>query len=621
MRVRARSSPAALSWSAGLLPVTHRLEAFRELVPGACRSLILGNVAVEVLVGARVAPVVASHVRASWPMRPPVTAPSSSRAVIPPRRGPTAPCNPQPTNVRLSWPLVADSTGEPDFWAAAQRHPSSVAVIDPWGRSSSFGQLFAKCNQIGRGLQSMGVGRGDVIVTPLRNCLEAVQIHLAAMQVGVYWAPVHPGLTAREFQDIFEDCNPKLIVTGSSSTGAVIAAAEATQFDRGRVYSVDAGTVLRPFSDVWRGQDASPMSERSAGEVLLFTSGTTGRPRAVKRPLPDGPPRAPRSFSVLPEFSIRTGLHLNHLPLAHRGTVAFAAGALHTGRGLVLVERPTPLEILAIIDGYRISSVQMAPIVFRDLLDLPDALRGLFDLRSLQVIFHGTAPCPIELKRRMLEWLGPILWEGYGSTEGRATVVNSAEWLLRPGTVGRPLPGGDIKILDDAGAECPPGVNGNVFIRPSDGRQFEYLNDQVKTRAAWRDGYFSVGDVGYLDDEGWLFLTGRTADIINVAGSNVYGAEVEMVLMQHSHLTGAAVIGVPSERHGEEVLAVIEAGPGHYAPRVLVTELEALCKRSLAEYKQPERFEFRDQLPRSPEGKLLKSRLREEYSRQRAIEG
>ncbi|MGH9022469.1 MAG: AMP-binding protein, partial [Acidimicrobiia bacterium] len=248
------------------------------------------------------------------------------------------------------------------------------------------------------------------------------------------------------------------------------------------------------------------------------------------------------------------------------------------------------------------------------LLRLGEDRRRSADLRDLRCVIHSGAPCPIAVKERILHWWGDIVWEVYGTTEGTATFASAQDWRARPGTQGRPLPGGDVAVLASDGSPCPPGVSGQVFIKsPPQLPPFEYLNDPTRTRANRRDDYFTVGDLGHVDDEGWLFLTGRAADIINVAGLNVYGAEVEEVIARHPAVLGVAVIGVPSTQTGEEVKAIVELEAGHVPVPRLTAEIAAMCRQSLASHKWPASIDYRPQLPRDERGKLRREELRSEY--------
>jgi long-chain acyl-CoA synthetase len=281
------------------------------------------------------------------------------------------------------------------------------------------------------------------------------------------------------------------------------------------------------------------------------------------------------------------------------------------------MERFDAREALALVERHRVTHTHMVPTMFHRLLALSDGVRRSFDTSSLVAVIHGAAPCPVETKHRMIEWLGPVLWEYYAATEGSGTLVDSHEWLARPGTVGRPDPPEQVKVGDDDGVPLPPGEVGLVWLRAPDGRAFEYYGDAEKTAAAYRDRYFTLGDLGYVDADGYLFLTDRSANLIISGGVNIYPAEVDAVLLQHDSVADAATIGVPDDEWGERVLAVVEPREGVVADDALAAELVALCRDRLAHYKCPRGVDFVDVLPRQENGKVYKRLLRERY-RERA---
>jgi long-chain acyl-CoA synthetase len=316
----------------------------------------------------------------------------------------------------------------------------------------------------------------------------------------------------------------------------------------------------------------------------------------------------------LTRYGIEPGgddVHLVTSPMVHMAPLAFAWFSLHFEHRLVLMDRFDAGRALELVARHRVTTTHMVPTQFHRLLRLPDAVRAAHDVSSLRRVLHAAAPCPVEVKRRMLAWWGPVLWEYYGATEGGGTLVRPEEWLRRPGTVGRPWPGADVKILDDEGRECPPGRVGTVYLKLL--ADFEYKGDPEKTRAGRHGGYFTVGDVGELDDEGWLFLRDRKIDMIITGGVNVYPAEVEAVLLEHPAVADAAVFGIPHEEWGEEVKAVVEPVPGARPGRELEEALLAHCRERLAAYKCPRSVDWSDALPRDPNGKLYKRRLRDPY--------
>jgi long-chain acyl-CoA synthetase len=285
---------------------------------------------------------------------------------------------------------------------------------------------------------------------------------------------------------------------------------------------------------------------------------------------------------------------------------------LHLGHTLVLMDKWEPQRTLELIERHRVSYLHIVPTMFQRLLALPDEIKRRYDTSSLRSVVHGAAPCPADVKNKMIDWWGPVINEYYGSSEGGGTYVGTDDWLQRPGTVGRPWPGSTIRILDESGGQCGANEPGAVYMKML-GFDFEYHGAPDKTRDSTRDGFFTVGDVGYVDDEGFLFLSGRSADLIISGGVNIYPAEIESCLVEHPAVADVAVIGVPNEEWGEEVKAVVELAENVEQTDELADELIAHCRERVARYKVPKSVEFRGALPRSDTGKLYKRLIREEY--------
>jgi long-chain acyl-CoA synthetase len=347
--------------------------------------------------------------------------------------------------------------------------------------------------------------------------------------------------------------------------------------------------------------------------LLLYTSGTTGKPKGVKRPLRPGEPEVTlASEYYLGLFGLRpgAGVHLACSPLHHGAALNWCTDHLHLGHVVVLVDKWTPEGMLASIERWRVSAAFTVPTHFARLLALPDDARTRRDLSSLRHVIHTGAPCPVAVKRRMLDWWGPVIWEIYAASEGAATMVSPEEWLARPGTVGRPFPFSRVRVLDDDGADCPPGTPGRVFIRQG-GASFQYHADAAKTAAARREGFFTVGDVGYLDEAGYLFLCDRASDVIVSGGVNIYPSEIEEALSTHAAVADVAVIGVPDEEWGEAVKAFVELRGGFVAGAELEAELIGHCRARIAAFKCPRAVELGATLPRDDNGKLRRRELRD----------
>jgi long-chain acyl-CoA synthetase len=358
---------------------------------------------------------------------------------------------------------------------------------------------------------------------------------------------------------------------------------------------------------------AADIPDPVLGVSMLYTSGSTGKPKGVARP--SAPPAGAVTSQIhLGDYTPGRDLHLCTGPLYHAAPLAYSLVIpLLGGAGVVLMDGWDAERSLRLIEEHRITHTHMVPTMFHRLLGLPAERRQNFDRSSLRYLLHGAAPCPIEVKRALIEWLGPVVFEYYGATEGVGTFVDSATWLRKPGTVGQPEPRDQIKILDDDGRELPPGTVGTVYLKAPAATRFTYHKDAAKTEGAFRGDVYTVGDLGYLDDDGYLFLTDRSANLIISGGVNIYPAECDAVLATHPVVHDVAVIGVPNAEWGEEVKAVVELEPGHEPSAALERALIEYCRVRLAHYKCPRSVDFVKNLPRYDSGKLSKHALRERY--------
>jgi long-chain acyl-CoA synthetase len=511
------------------------------------------------------------------------------------------------------------------FWSVAQQDPSHLALVEPDGREISAGRLLAAANRLVHGLRALGLGQGDCIAAALPNGAPMVELYLAAAQAGWYLTPINHHLTASEIAYIVRDSGAKAFVAGEPFAAACRGAADEIDFPARARFAAGRVPGFRDYAELGAGQPATAPAERVAGQVMNYTSGTTGRPNGVRRRLaPFDPDTVATTFGMfLVMFGISPqgdDVHLTGSPLYHTAVLMFTASSLHFGHTVVLMDRWTPESALALIERHRVTTTHMVPTQFHRLLALPEATRVRHDVSSLRHVIHAAAPCPIDVKRRMLAWWGPVIYEYYAASEGGGTLVTPEEWLRYPGTVGRAWPGSEIRILDDDGNPCPTGLPGTVYMALGV-QDFEYHGDRQKTDASRRDGFFTVGDVGYLNEDGYLFLCDRKIDMIISGGVNIYPTEVESVLLTHPKVGDVAVFGIPDEDWGEQVKAVVEPAVDVAPGPALADELLAFSAAQLAKYKCPRSIDFVAAMPRDPNGKLYKRKLRDPYwqGRDRAI--
>lgn len=503
------------------------------------------------------------------------------------------------------------------FWSFAREYPASIAVVEVSGRTLTAGELVAQSHQIVHGLRALGLSRGDCVAMALPNCSEALALFMAATEAGMYLVPVNWHLTASEMAYVLSDSNAKVFVASERIAQASREAAELAGIPGPVRFAVGKIDGFSPFHALTAGQPSGIPDDRSAGAPMTYTSGTTGKPKGVRRPVgladPDSMAAAQAGFLSL--FGIlpgSEGVHLVSAPLYHTAVLNFATNHLHLGHTLVLMDKWTPELTLDSITKYRVTSSHMVPTMFNRLLKIPREQRSQYDVSSLRHVIHSAAPCPIETKRHMLEWWGPCIFEYYSASEGGGTLATPEQWLQKPGTVGKAWPISEIRILDDARQPVAQGETGTVWIRMGDFR-FEYHKDQKKTADAWNEGFFTVGDAGYLDPDGFLFLCDRKADMIIAGGVNIYPAEVEAQLVTHPAVLDAAVFGIPHPDFGEEVKAVVQPVSGAQAGEALAAELLAFLSERVAKYKLPRSIDFVNELPRDPNGKLYKRKLRDPY--------
>ena len=504
------------------------------------------------------------------------------------------------------------------FWSRAEEDPAWIAVIEADGTQIPAGELLSRANQITAGLRAAGLRPGDGIAALLPNGSAALEVYLAALQAGWYLTPINWHFTAPEVAYIIADCEAKAFF--ADERFASLGAAAADQAGLPASARVSYGTIpgFTTESGLRGGQPASRPAGRTAGATMHYTSGTTGRPKGVRRPLAGLTPEDAADLgSALPlMFGVTPGqpnAHLVTSPIYHTAVTVFGGGALHLGHTLVVMDSWDAQQALELVERYRVTNSHMVPTQFKHLLSLPGETRGRYDLSSMRWLIHAAAPCPVGIKRAMLEWWVPCVYEYYAATEGGGTIATPQDWLERPGTVGSAWPVSTVIVTEDDGRQCPPGVPGTIYMRMGEATTFEYKDDPAKTAASRLGDLFTVGDIGYLDEDGYLFLCDRKADMIISGGANIYPAEIEAEIIMHPKVADVAVFGIPDAEWGEQVKAVVQPVPDATPGDELAAEILASLEGRLARMKWPKSIDFTGALPRDPSGKLLKRNLRQPY--------
>ena len=489
---------------------------------------------------------------------------------------------------------------------------------DVSGATVTFRSYEERANQVAHLIRDQGLVRGDHIAILSENEADMLFLEGGAERTGIYYTLINSYLAPDEIAYIVDNCRARMFFASAGKAGvARQAARDCPRVERCLVTGPGpAGDGWERLDDALAGLPTTPVADEQLGAAMLYSSGTTGRPKGILRPLPEMAPgeALPVMQFIRVLFGFREGMtYLNPAPLYHSAPQASVAAALRLGSTAVIMEHFDAEGWLAAVERYRVTHCQMVPTMFHRLLRLPEETRRRYDLSSLETVIHAAAPCPVPVKQAMIEWLGPIITEYYGATEANGfTFCDSAEWSAHPGTVGRAVLG-QVVIRDEHGAECPTGVDGTVWFRGA--TNFEYFEDPAKTADSCdEDGNLStVGDLGHLDADGFLYLTDRKSYMIISGGVNIYPQETENLLATHPAVADVAVIGVPDEEMGEAVKAVVQVTPGHEGGPVLERELIGYCREHLGHFKCPRSVDFVDELPRLPTGKLYKRLLRDRY--------
>ncbi|MDX1648930.1 MAG: AMP-binding protein [Myxococcota bacterium] len=498
----------------------------------------------------------------------------------------------------------------------ARKTPDKPAIVMAGsGATTTYRELDERSNQGAQLFRDLGLAPGDHVALCLENHPRFLEICWAAQRSGLYYTAISTRLTPEEVAYIVDDCGARVLVTSRAK-------ADLAEALRPRCPGLEARFMVdgsAPGYESWEEATAArpkqPVPDETEGAPMLYSSGTTGRPKGVKHPLsgqPAGTPPALLLAVVGLYIVVEHTVYLSPAPLYHSAPLNFCMSMLRVGATVVVMERFDPVDALRQIERHRVTHSQWVPTMFVRMLKLPEEERARFDVSSLQVAIHAAAPCPIPVKEQMIAWWGPVLHEYYAGTEGNGfCAIDSEQWLAHKGSVGRPLRG-EIHILDDEGRELPPGETGTIYF--GGGADFEYHNDPEKTRGARSaEGWSTLGDVGFLDEEGYLYLTDRKAHMIISGGVNIYPQEAENVLITHPKVQDVAVIGVPNEEFGEEVKAVVQPMDMAEAGPELARELMEWCRERLSHVKCPRSVDFEAELPRHPTGKLYKRLLKDRY--------
>ena len=508
------------------------------------------------------------------------------------------------------------------FAGTADARPDSAALVDEYGETT-WAALNARSNRLIHAFRAAGLRAGDTVALLSSNRREYFEVMAAGTHAGFFVVPVNWHWVARELAYVIDNSDAVALVADERFLDVATAAAGTPELARCtlRLAMGDAPPAgFDSYEAFVASGSADEPDEQTAGAPMFYTSGTTGFPKGVRSTLiPTG--ADPALLGAVSQMFLgllgvpADGVSLLCGPAYHSAQWAFSMLPLSAGSSVVMRHKFDPAETLELIDRYRVTNLHLVPTQFTRMLKLPEPVRAAFRGDALVAAVHGAAPCPQPVKRQMIDWWGPKITEYYGGTEGGfLTVITADEWLRKPGSVGRPTPLVELLVVKDDGTPAGPNEPGQIYFKSRSGADFRYHKDEAKTAAAHREpGVGTLGDIGYVDEDGYLFMSDRKIDMIISGGVNIYPAEIEGVLVTHPAVADAAVFGIPNDEFGEEVKAAVELAAGHAASQALADELIAHCRQQLAGYKAPRTIDFEAQLPRAPTGKLMKRLLRARY--------
>ena len=500
-------------------------------------------------------------------------------------------------------------------WHARHTPDAAAIVMGSTGETTTYAQLEERSSRLARALRACGLHAGDHIAIVMENNRPFLEVTWAAQRSGLYYTTINSHLRPAEVQYVLDDCGAVALVS-SEAMANVVGGLDLSRIAV-RVCAVGDLDGFDRYEAVLASAPDDIVVDEQEGREMLYSSGTTGQPKGVRKPLPGTPfgdPSAPpvQVARGIGMYGVAPGkVYLSPAPMYHAAPLVYSMSMHRLGATVVVMEKFDPQLCLELIERHRVTLGQFVPTMFTRMLRLPDDVRSRYDVSSLEVAVHAAAPCPIPVKRQMIEWWGPIIIEYYSGTEDIGTaLITAQEWLEHPGSVGRPMD--ECHIVGEDGQELPAGEPGVVYFATD--RPFEYHNDPDKTASAVNErGWRTLGDIGYLDADGYLYLTDRQAYMIISGGVNIYPQEAESVLAAHPKVSDVAVIGVPDAEMGEAVKAVVTPVDPDAAGPELEQELLIFCRNELATYKCPRSIDFADDLPRDDNGKLYKRLLRERY--------